>query len=157
MNYRLRKALSYGVQFFIFAPLMGFLVLVVFAILGMIFLNGNISMGVLNLINLILVLFGALLLGYVIFGLPAFFTGVVFGYCHQKPYSSLISGGAGALFSFIFAFLVTHLVDILLGGLGAFHDRILVALVFAVLAFVFGSLLAFLFKDKFSIEPVMID
>lgn len=160
MNNRLKKVLSYGAQFFIFAPFMGFLVLVVFAALGMMFFNGNISMSYMNLINLILVLFGSLLLAYLVFGLPAFFTGMVFGYCCHKPHSSLISGGFGALFSFMFALLVVSLLSgyFGLGGfLAEFSGSVLIALAFAVLAFIFGALLAFLFKEKRDSERVMID
>lgn len=109
------------------------------------------SANTVSLIDLLQVFLAILLFDYVIFGLPALLTGVVFGSCYHRPYSSLISGGVGALFSFIFAFFVACLADYFFGRSSFFAhslQNILIALAFAALAFISGSLLAFLFKEK---------
>lgn len=158
MNNRLKKALLYGVWFAACAPLMGFLFLAILAALGVVFKPSFLSF--VSLMDLLQFVFGTLLVGYVVFGLPAFFTGVVFTYCCHRPYSTWITGGLGALFSFVFAFICACLVNGFFGFggyLSNLQENIFIALAFSVLAFVFGSLLAFLFKEKLDIESLMVD
>lgn len=159
MGNRLKKALLYGAWFTAFAPLMGYLFLAILAVLGVIFIDSD-FMRFVSLMDLLQFVFGYLLLAYVVFGLPAFFTGMVFTYCSHQPYSFLISGGVGALFSFIFAFIFMCLIDGFFGFSGFLTnlgEKVLIALPFSVLAFIFGALLAFLFKEKLNVERLMID
>lgn len=148
MDNRLKKASLYGVWFMTLGPLMGFLILALFIAPIFLFYAEDV-MRYTTMMELLQVVFGVLLAGYIIFGLPAFFTGVVFGYVCHRPYSSLISGCVAACLAFIFAFAVACVGNGFYGSFSHYMENALIGLGFAVLAFIFGTFLAFIFKEKF--------
>lgn len=136
MNDRSKKMLKYGVCFGVLGPLLPFLLAILIFIL----------LGDWHFANKLTRLLPYLLKLYQVLGMPALFTGMVFGYYYRHENVPLYVFSAGGVFYF--------LAIVGFGGVfGQFFSfSLILGLAFGCMAGMFGAitalLLAFIFRDR---------